>query len=266
MKTSLIKEWLYGLRKHSFLILGISFVSLSILTPIMMYIILPEILYQEMLNLPLEEIEKVLDLSQQGVYHNFLNDFTEIGLLIICLVLAKLIPQEIKEHTWHFPKLSGIEVKHVILSKWMISTLAIMIFTVIAFILCYLYTGLLSTFDLKIYIIFRGALFFSLFASFVVALILWIGTLTKNTMATLIITYVALMLSNTIFSYFEMDSYLPIGLMRLFQTTASLKPLDYLYAVLSATVMTALLLIHSIYRIKHLDLITHKEVKKHAKT
>ncbi|MFA5470681.1 MAG: hypothetical protein WC219_01355 [Acholeplasmataceae bacterium] len=254
MKQIFYKEILYGIRNQKFFILMIVFVLLAIMTPLMMKYILPELLFKNMMGLTELEIEDILDLTQKGVFASFLSDFLEIGTLVVCILLAPLIPSEYRQKTVLFTRLYDIKTKHQVLIKWVLYGLYVFLMGTISIFICYTYTGVMFEFEISFNYLLRLIIFYGFFMSFVVSLLILIGSYMKKSVSTMIMTYALVMILFGIGNLLKIDMYMPTGLMNLMAVTNELDVMDYFIPAISSILVTILALVLAIKKIEHIDL------------
>lgn len=252
MKYIVDKEIKYGIRNYKFLILAIIFVLFAVMTPLMMKYILPELLFKDIMGLT--EIEQMLDLTQKGVFSTFLNDFLEIGTLVVCIMLASLIPTEYQHRTVLFLRLYDIKTSNQVIVKWFLYSLYIFLIGTISIMLCYIYTGLLFEFDISLNHVLRLSVWYGIFMFFIISLLIVIGAYVKKRVPTMMITYVIVMFSFGLGQLLNIHQFLPTGLMNVMTKMDQIVWMDYLVPVISSFAIIFLSLYLAIHKLNHMDL------------
>lgn len=255
MRKALKKEWLYGIRNHRFLIVGIGLVLLGALTPLMMAYLLPELLGQQMMNLTPEEISEIFDVSQRGIVGTFLADLTEIGLLLICLVYSPLIPSEINEKTIPFTRVLGVSITRMVISKWVIFSLITMIIGASAIHIDYLYAGLIDHFDIPYTIILQSTFAWCLWITWIIALLIWVGTWMKRHVATAMIVFFGTILLYGLLNLFDLSQYTPWGLISIIRHFDTITWDVWMLSSITSGLTIGLMLVDSVKRLHHLEWI-----------
>ncbi|MDX9690910.1 MAG: hypothetical protein RBT45_00545 [Acholeplasmataceae bacterium] len=260
MKNEMYKDLLDGLRNQKFLILTIGFIFMSIMTPLMMRYILPELLYKEMMNLTEEEIRNLIDFSQHGVLASFSNDLHEFGLLFIAFTLGSLIPVEIKNHHLIFFKTSQKKYQTMVFSKWIVYSCFILLINFISFLIDYLYSGLLFSFEVHLSTILWSSLLYNLYWLMVVSFVIWIGTMTKNAVGTGLIVFLGTLILGSILNLLRIKQFTPYELIDVAQTFTSINAMNLIIPVCVTIFMTIIMLYHTIKMMENIEISKYRGI------
>jgi ABC-2 type transport system permease protein len=258
MKNEMYKDFLDGLRNQKFLILSIGFMFMSIMTPLMMRYILPELLYKEMMNLTDEEILNLINFSQMGVLTSFSNDLYEFGILFLAFALGSLIPVEIKSHHLIFFKTSQKKYQAMIFSKWIVYTCFILLINCISFLIDYLYAGLLFSFSTNLSTILWSSLLYGLFWSMIVSLILWVGTITKNALGTGLIVFLGTLIIGSILNLTAIKHYTPFELINIAQKFLSINTTTLIIPASVTIIVTLIMIYHTIHMMNKIEISSYR--------
>lgn len=206
------KEVKYGIRNYKFLLLIAVFIGYAIFTPIMTKYILPQVLETQFPNMPQEVVNQMINGTQIGVMQAYINDIMQIGLLALVFGLASCMASEIKGQTLVLPVVSGKKYSHIVLSKFIVFSLAIYLVTLVAFVINYLYAGMLFSFDLSIMSVIISGSYLALNLIFIFSLTLLIGTITKKMIVTGILATIIALVIAIIGSLLDITNYIPSGL------------------------------------------------------
>lgn len=213
MKSDIIKELRMGLRTSRFLVITTSFLFFAILTPIMMKFILPQLLLNQFPGMNAASISDMIDMSQKGAILGYMSDLFEIGAIIVVFALSGLLAQEIKENTMVLPICSGKKLFSILTSKLLVFSIFLMLATTFGMVICYLYAGVLFSFDIGLWSVIVIGLLYGSYMIFLVNLVMLFGTIIKNSIGTGFMTLGFSLFLYFIGSYLNMHIYLPSGLL-----------------------------------------------------
>lgn len=213
MKAELKKEWFFLTRNYKVLIILITFLFIAISTPIILNYVLPAVLRSQFPGLSNEDLNQFITLTQAGSMTNYMSDMIELGLIILVFTLSGILAAEIKENTLVLPICSGKRYGTILLAKYIASSLLLFVSVIIGFLVTYLYSGIIFAFDLSFIVILKAIITHSVFMSFVVSLILLFGMLTKKSLITGLATIISVYFLLYIGSLFDINAFLPIGLL-----------------------------------------------------
>ena len=210
--TTISKEIKYGMRNNIFLILTAGFLFFALMAPVMAKI-LPKIMQSQFPHLPQEQIDAMLNFNQAEIIRSFLGDILEIVVIIVAFTLCGLLAQEIKEHTLVLPLSSGKRTSEIISAKLIVFGAALIMVSVFAVLVNYLYAGLLFSFEVEIIAVVRAGLLLGLFLIFLlVSLLLW-GSVTKKPLAAGFLSLIIVYGQYGLASLFDLHAYFPSGLL-----------------------------------------------------
>lgn len=212
MFKELKKEWIFASRSGRLFILSMSFMFLAVLTPIMLKVLIPEIFRMQFPNLPIEEINRMINASQLTAIQGFMSDLFELGMIIVVFTLCSIMAQEIRDNTLVFPIVSGNKFVNIIGSKMIFFGGVLGLLVTISILICYAYAGILFEFEVALQdVLYAGLLQGSYFLFIVSNLIMW-GALLKRTLPTGFVTLVVAYLLQAVGGLLDIHAYLPSGL------------------------------------------------------
>lgn len=212
MFKELKKEWIFASRSGRLFILIMSFIFLAVLTPIMLKVLIPEIFRMQFPNLPIEEINRMINASQLTAIQGFMSDLFELGLIIVVFTLCSIMAQEIKDNTLVFPIVSGNKFVNIIGSKVILFGTMLGLLVTVSILICYAYAGILFEFEVPLQdVLYAGSLQGIYFLFIVSNLILW-GALLKRALPTGFVTLVIAYAMQTVGGLLNIHTYLPSGL------------------------------------------------------
>ncbi len=237
MINSLRKEIRYGLRNNTFLILFAVFFFFAFMTPVMLKI-LPEVLKSKFPGFPLQEL---VNMTQLGCLQSYMGDVLEIGTLLVSLALCGLLAQEIRDNTLVLPLCAGQSYSGIIAAKMLVFGTAVLLIPLAALVTGYLYAGLLFSFDTGILPVITGGLLQGFYMVYLLSLLLLFGTLTKNPIATALLTLAVNYGLYFAGSLLDIHRYLPSGLLREAQQLQNTIPLQAAVITLAIIIACAFL-------------------------
>ncbi len=253
MKRELLKEMRYALRSGRFLILAVGFAFFSMLTPVMMKWVLPGVMKSQMPGLTDEAMAQMFQMTQIGCIQSYMGDVFEICALLVSFTLCGLMAQELKDNTLVLPLCGGRRLSQIVSAKMLIFGSALLAIPTLALSVNYLYAGILFTFEVGYLPILLGGLMQGLFMVFLLAGLLFFGSLLQKPVASGMITLGMVYVMSIFGGLLKINTWLPTGLMGAAQTLSSTPDA----AVLRTALVTAGLIIFfsaaSLYRLRHLE-------------
>lgn len=258
MKTewNIKKEIMQSIRQYKFLVVFSFLIFFAIMTPLMSKLVLPELFANYYPDLDPQIIEQMLGTTQTNAILGFLGDMFEMGTLLIVFLYSGIIAQEIGEKTFVLPLCSGKRYTSVILSKLIVNGPVLIISMIGAVLVNYYYSGVFFDFTAgSIKPAIGAAALQGLYMVFILSILIFIGALVKKPLMTGMIALVPAYGIGFIGKLFNIESYLPSGLMiqaqKLMQNTAE----NILHTVLSTLLLIVILLTISIKYLKKAEFV-----------
>lgn len=249
------KDILEGMRNYKFLIIFAGLLFFALLDPVMNKYILPEILQGQFPGITPEMLNDMIDSTQRGAIRAYLGDIYEIGTIILVFTLCGLVSREIKDKTFIFPICSGRSFGSILLSKIIVYGGFSFIAVIISIVINYYYSSLLFGFDMSsILPIIKAGMLYGLFMIFVISLMILIGTFTKVTMVTGILSLIFIYLTAYLGSIFHLTKYVPSGLLYEAQSLTSIGTKDLYQNIIVVLGLIVIFTVIAIIRLKNLDL------------
>jgi len=214
MTSTLKKDFKDGLRNYRFLIIIAGFMFFALLTPIMNKLILPEILKSQFPGMGEEAMSSMLVNTQVENIRGYMGDIFEIGMIIVAFTFCGSIAMEIKEYTLILPVCSGKKYSEVILSKMIIFGAALVLVSIVALLSNYLYSGILFGFETNgIMPILKAGLLQGLYMTFILSLLVLLGTFFRNQIVVGLVTLVTAYALRIVGNLLDINAFTPTGLL-----------------------------------------------------
>lgn len=250
MYKELKKEWIFASRSGRLFILIMSFMFLAVLTPIMLKVLIPEIFRMQFPNLPIEEINRMINASQLTAIQGFMSDLFELGMIIVVFTLCSIMAQEIRDNTLVFPIVSGNKFINIIGSKMIFFGVVLGMLVTVSIFICYAYAGILFEFEVPLQDVLYAGFLQGIYFLFIISnLILW-GALLKRTLPTGFVTLVVAYLLQAVGGLLNIHAYLPSGLIE-FSSKLQFQSQDIITSVSITMLLIAIMM-----------MITHAAMKK----
>jgi ABC-type transport system involved in multi-copper enzyme maturation permease subunit len=201
----------YGFRSGKLLILLACFLFFALLTPLMLKFILPGILESQ--GASSQDLSGLMNMTQAGCIHIYMNDVFEIGTIIVAFTLCGLLAQEIRDNTLVLPLCSGKHFSNIVGAKLLIFGFALILISLAALMVNYLYAGLLFSFDVKIFPIIQAGILQGIYMNFLLACVILWGAVAKRPIPTGFLTLVTAFGLHFIGSLLGIHAWLPSGLL-----------------------------------------------------
>ena len=214
MKRDIMKEVRYGLRNSRFLILFVSILFLAISAPVMNKVFLPMLMKNQLPGITAETLAQMLDMTQLGSMRGYMGDVFEIGTIIIAFTLCGLLAQEIRDDTLVLPLCSGKRFPAIVGSKLLVFGFFLVLTSVIATLINYLYAGVLFSFDVSVGPVLRSGLLLGFHLLFLLSALVFWGAVIRKPIAAGLLTCATVYGTHIAGSLLKIDSYLPSGLFR----------------------------------------------------
>jgi len=171
------KEAMEGIRSFKFLILAIGIILFALLDPLVLKL-LPNILASQA---PGMDLSQLVNFTQAGAIQSYMNNLFQISNLVLVLSLMGILSEELKNKTLVIPYSNKANINGIVLAKYLVYSVAILIITLVGFLINYYYSKLLFPEEvLRISILFKTSLIFSLYFLFNLSLILLMSSLFKK--------------------------------------------------------------------------------------
>lgn len=213
-KAIVKKEVLDGIRNYRFLILVISMLFFAVLNPVMNKLFLPEILQRQFPQITDEVLRAMLHNTQVANIRAYLKDVFQVGMIAIVFALSGVLAQEISEKTLILPLTTGKRYGELLLAKMLVYGNVLILGVIFSGLVAYFYAGILFGFDLPSALpVVRAGLLQGLYLVYVLALLLLVGSLIKKPIGTGLLTLVLAYGTRYIGDLFNVNRYLPSGLL-----------------------------------------------------
>jgi len=201
------KEITEAKRTYKYLVLFIGIIFWPAMLSPMMLKLLPLLLKNYM---PPETMSLFADFTRDYAFQSFLNDSFQFGIFFIALGLMGLIANEVRLQRLVFPYSRGANPAGIVIAKYIHYAVTISLFTLIAFLIDYLYVDRLFTGGiLTLIIVLKSSLLYILYYCTIFSVLLYFSSLFKRGLAAGFMV-VILAFSLSILNQFEtVRMYLP---------------------------------------------------------
>jgi len=211
-KSYFCKETLELIRTYKLLIIGIIGLLFAFTTPVITYF-LPKILESQMSGDV--DFSTLIQANQTASIQSFFGDLYEIMGLVIIIFSAKLIIHEFKSKRIVIPFTVGINLKSMVISKYLVYVVYTNIIVILSIIINYVYSGVVfNDFSTSISMTANSALGFLLFLDFNITLVFLMSILTKSTFAVLTTTLISYYILPSLISLFSFMKFGPYHLLQ----------------------------------------------------
>jgi|LGOV01.1.fsa_nt_gb ABC-2 type transport system permease protein len=249
------KDILEGLRNNKFIVIFAVFLFFAMFDPIMIKYIFPEIIKKQFPGITLEMINDMVDMTQRGAIRSYMSDVYEIGVLVITFLLCGISAREIQDKTLILPICSGKRYEIILISKLVVYGSVTFIAAFISMIVNYYYSIILFGSSLQnILPIIKSGLLQGLFLVFVIVLLILIGVLIRKSILTGFLTLVIVYLTGFIGTIFNIQKFLPNGLLFETQQLVSVTTLAMWQTTTITLGLIIVLLLFSVIRLRSIDL------------
>lgn len=253
MRHEIQKELRFSLRSGKLLILAAGFAFFSMMTPIMMKLVLPNVMKSQMPGLTEDVMAQLFRISQVGCIQSYMGDVLEIGTILIAFTLCGLVAQEIRDNTLVLPLCGGKRLSHIVSAKMLVFGAALVLISTLALSLNYLYSGVMFSFEIGYLPILLGGLMQGLFLVFMLANLLFWGSLIQKPVAAGLVTLGIVYALSTVGGLFKIGTYLPTGLMEAAQTLSATPSADVLKTVLLTAALIIALTAGALLKLRNME-------------
>ena len=252
MRTSMAKEWTYAIRSGRLVVLLGSFLFLAISTPLMYKFVLPMILESKLGQVSGQDLAAMMNMGQRESIQSYIGDVFEIGSIVVAFSLCGLLAQEISENTLVIPLCSGKRYGEVIGTKMLVFGLILSLVQCISTFATYVYSGLLFSFELDPRPVIISGILQGVYMLFLLSCILMWGVSVKRPIPTGFATLATVYGMHFLGSIFNMEKYLPSGLLIEANKMGSGSILQIAGTILPTVVLIVLMTLAAVARMKGL--------------
>lgn len=213
MKSEIRKEVSYALRSGRILILFVSFLFFALLTPIMLKVILPQVLGNQLTGEASEQIGDMMNMTQLGCIQSYMGDVFEIGTIIIAFTLCGLTASEIRGNTWVLPLCVGKRFGQMVGAKLTVFGVLLVTVSVLALLADYGYSGLLFGFEVEFFPVLYGGILQGIYMLFLLSCLIMWGVFMKKPIPTGFLTLATAYGIHFISSLLGVQHWTPSGLL-----------------------------------------------------
>lgn len=177
------KEFSYAIRSGRVLLLLAGFLFFALLTPLMLKVVLPYVLANQVPGGVSSDMAHMMNMTQVEVVQSYMGDVFEIGTLLVAFTLCGLMASEIRESTMVFPLCAGKRFGWLLGAKLVVFGMLLTVVTLIALVSDYLYAGMLYGFALDVVPILFGGALQTVYFWFLLACLLFWGTMMQKPIA-----------------------------------------------------------------------------------
>ena len=252
MRTSMAKEWAYAIRSGRLVVLLGSFLFLAVSTPLMYKYILPMILETQLGQVSSQEIAAMMNMGQRESMESYMGDVFEIGSIVVSFSLCGLLAQEISENTLVIPLCSGKRYGEIIGAKILVFGFILSFVQCISTFITYVYSGVLFSFEIDAGPVIISGILQGVYMLFLLSCILMWGVSAKRPIPTGFATLATVYGMHFLGSIFNMEKYLPSGLLIEANKMGSGSILQIAGTILPTVVLIVLMTLAAVARMKGL--------------
>ncbi|QOR33635.1 hypothetical protein IMX26_08950 [Clostridium sp. 'deep sea'] len=245
------KEIIEAIRSYRFLVILFGIALFALLDPIMLKL-LPKIMQSQFEGL---DISQLISLNQPNAALNYYKNLQQIGSIIICFALMKIIAGELKEKTAIIPYCNSLSFSKMVFAKFTVYTLYLLSAVVLSSIINYLYASTLFSGERFSFIAsVKSGVLFGLYFSFLATCLMFFGALFKKPNVAALCSVVIALFTPALGSLFKVASYLPSGLLDEAQLLIPYLTTSGLSSLIVTIGLSFSLLFLTIFRLKTIDL------------
>ena len=252
MRTSMAKEWAYAIRSGRLVVLLGSFLFLAVSTPLMYKYILPMILETQLGQVSSQEIAAMMNMGQRESMESYMGDVFEIGSIVVSFSLCGLLAQEISENTLVIPLCSGKRYGEIIGAKILVFGFILSFVQCISTFITYVYSGVLFSFEIDAGPVIISGILQGVYMVFLLSCILMWGVSAKRPIPTGFATLATVYGMHFLGSIFNMEKYLPSGLLIEANKMGSGSILQIAGTILPTVILIVLMTLAAVARMKGL--------------
>jgi len=180
VKCEIRKELRYALRSGRILIVFAGFMFFALLTPIMLKVVLPQVLKNQLVSGTVQNIEGIIGMTQVGCIQSYMGDVFEMGTILIAFALCGLTASEVRGSTWVLPLCAGKKFGHMLGAKLIVFGALMVMVPILAMLADYGYSGLLFGFEVGISPVLYAGLLQGIYMLFLLSCLLLWGVMMKK--------------------------------------------------------------------------------------
>lgn len=178
LKAYFWKETLEIIRTKRYIVFGVVFLFFAFLDPIMIKL-LPEILKSQS-SASLESFGFTSTVA--SAMSTYAKDMFQTITIVVALSLMGLTAGERKDKTLVLPKLAGLDVTGVVVSKLIVNSVIVVVFTVLGFLLAFAYSSVIFPAQNGVVLknFFLSSLIFGVHFIYITSLCIFFGTIKSS--------------------------------------------------------------------------------------
>ncbi len=246
------KEILSGIREYKFLIILAVYLIFALLDPLMLKF-LPILVAGQLGDI---DITQAISLNQPTAIINSISSNYQIISLVIGISLMGLVANELKNKSVVIPSVLGLDLKKWIISKFVVYSTFIIIISIIAQVVTNTYA--LTLFDgrtIPLIASMKIGLLIGIFHSFILAMVLLFGTLSKRQGVAAFASLVIAFLLPTFSKILDIVWYTPAGLIAEANYLVSYFTIDGITAVLMSIFFIVTILFLTVNVVEYKELV-----------
>jgi hypothetical protein len=217
-------------------------------------LVLPELLKNQFPNMPAEVMQEMLITTQVATIRGYMGNVYQISTLIITFTLSGIIAQEISGKTLIIPVCTGKRYDEMLLAKITVYGGFLILATTLSALINYGYAGALFDFELPVLPALRAGILQGFYMVYVVALLIFTGSLVRKPITAGMLTLLAAYGTRILGSIFNLNRYLPSGLLVEAEMLAA-APSPFLWGSLASTLALVIVLLgFTIIRLTNIEL------------
>lgn len=242
------KEMMESSRQYKYLILAVGIIAFAILDPFMLKL-LPKILEKQLQG----DLSSLFIVTPKVAINNYIKDLFQIGTLFIIFTLASTINDEVNEEKFVFPYSKGSSPWGIVLAKIIHYTIVVIIFTLIGFLTCYYYSGILLKGEkVTLLMVMNSGILMCVFYLFNITLATLFSSYIKKSVVAGFITLMITFLSALLVNLNYIGNFMPY---KLVQGANSFTLENYYCTIVFSIICSIVFIILTIFRMNKVEVI-----------
>lgn len=253
MKCEIRKELRYASRSGRILIVFAGFMFFALLTPIMLKVVLPQVLQNQLAGGTAQNIEGIIGMTQVGCIQSYMGDVFEMGTILIAFTLCGLTASEVQGSTWVLPLCAGKKFGHMLGAKLIVFGALMVMVPILAMLADYGYSGLLFGFEIGLVPILYGGLIQGFYMVFFLSCLLLWGVLLKKPMPAGLLTLLTAYGIHFISSLVGVQNWTPSGLLAQAQKLEPVFSPSLAVPLMVTSLLIVLMIVLTLLRLKRME-------------
>jgi len=248
----LSKEIKEGTRNYKYLAIGLCFIILGIVDPLILKV-LPIILKSQSSI----DISQIMVINQQLAIQNYMKDLFQIVNIVIAFSLMGILAEEIRGKTLVFPYSKGVSASGMVIAKNISYSIVLPVMVFLGFLINYYYSGVLFPEGTVAFAdVVKSASLFSIYYVFNISLITFLSSILKRGLITGFTSLGIILILMPLFTKINvLRKFIPYDLVQNANVVSPVSSSTIAFTIVCIIVYIILLNIATIYRMKKVEVI-----------